>query len=112
MIRSASRWHSLTLVGQSTWKAQVLGYGAASKEHVALWMRENERRLFNAATGEDELDAMCIGLYGVLRAQGAILPPEGRKKTPTRIPTRQRITPSGEEGPGATAKDPTTPPAT
>jgi Holliday junction resolvasome RuvABC endonuclease subunit len=87
MVCSSSRWASVALVGQSTWKAQVCGSGGADKETVASWLYHHERDLFAACDGEDEMDAMCIGLYGLLLSSGAILPPE-------RHPPRRRI-PSG-----------------
>jgi Holliday junction resolvasome RuvABC endonuclease subunit len=106
MIRSASRWHSVTMVGQSTWKAMVLGDGRADKSEVAMWLRENEPRLFDVCQGEDEMDAMCLGIYGQLRAEGAILPPEAHKRAPRRIPTKQRIEPSVRQAKADPAQGP------
>ena len=33
---------------------------------------------------EDEIDAMVIGLYGQMRSNGGVLPPEPRRKRSTR----------------------------
>jgi Holliday junction resolvasome RuvABC endonuclease subunit len=106
MVRSASRWHSLVMVGQSTWKAEVLGYGAADKTQVALWLKENEPTKFLACAGEDEMDAMCLGMYGVLRAEGAILPPEARERRRSREKVRGRIEPSVRQAQADPAQGP------
>ena len=82
-VQSAREWKQVTMVGQSTWKAQVCGNGRASKEEVALWLETNEPELYDLCCGDqDRIDAMCIGLYGRLRSTGVIEAPVKAKKRP------------------------------
>ena len=80
-IKSAAEWGDVTLVGQSTWKAKVVGAGVASKEDVSDWLHEQHPQMFVNCNGDqDQMDAMCIGLYGMLRSCGQIGPPAPKKR--------------------------------
>ena len=81
-VLTAHQWgYPPERVGQSTWKAQVIGNGRASKEEVQVWLHQMYPDLWDAVEGdEDRCDAMCIGLYGTLRTKGAVEPPVSRPK--------------------------------
>lgn len=80
MVRSAGRWAQVSLVGQSTWKAQLIGSGRASKENVDFWLSVAHRDLHAQCDSQDEVDAMCIGIYGLMLDRGEILPPVHRPR--------------------------------
>lgn len=88
MVLSASPWAGHDDVGQSTWKAQVVGNGHASKDDVELWLRTEHPDLRAACSTEDEVDAMCVGIYGTMRMGGTIDPPSPKAKR------RPRATPA------------------
>ena len=79
-IKAAGEWAAVDLVGQSTWKAQVCGNGRAEKEDVWAWLEVNHPELFaNCLSDQDRMDAMCIGLYGMMRSSGQVQPPAPKK---------------------------------
>jgi len=79
-IKAAAPWAEISEVGQSTWKAKVCGNGRATKNEVAAWLADNHPSLYEATGGlEDQVDAMCIGLYGMFRTLGQIPPPEPKR---------------------------------
>lgn len=83
VVKAAAPWAEVTLVGQSTWKAQVCGNGRFGKDEVAAWLLMYYPALWDLTDGnEDQIDAMCIGLYGKMRSEGLIQPPvkKPRKK--------------------------------
>lgn len=80
-IKAAAEWGEVTLVGQSTWKAQVIGSGKSDKDQVAAWLCEHHFDLYaKCVMDQDRMDAMCIGLYGMMRASGQIAPPAPKRK--------------------------------
>ena len=92
-IKAAAEWGEVTLVGQSTWKAQVCGNGRADKDEVSLWLLEAHPEVFaKCRSDQDRIDAMCIGLYGMLRSAGLIQAPvkAKRKKRKPKEPKVQR----------------------
>jgi hypothetical protein len=81
VIRAARLWAQVQVVHQSTWKSGLfgVGHGGADKDEIAAWLAEHHPQLFAACLGnQDRMDAMCIGLYGKLRASGDIPPPPPR----------------------------------
>ena len=91
-IKAAAEWGQVDLVGQSTWKAQVVGDGRADKEEVALWLKTRHRDLYaKCALDQDQMDAMCIGLYGMMRTSGEI-PAPPPKKAKKRKPKEAAVT--------------------
>jgi len=80
-IQGAARWEQVTMVGQSTWKAKVCGNGRFDKGQVEAWLAYHHPDLLELCEGnQDRMDAMCAGLYGMMRSDGTIGPPEPRKK--------------------------------
>ena len=80
-IKSAGEWAEVTLVGQSTWKAQVCGSGKTDKEGVAQWLFDHRPELYpKCRADQDRIDAMCIGLYGMMRTSGQVQPPVSKKR--------------------------------
>ena len=80
-IKAAAEWGEVTLVGQSTWKAQVCGNGRTEKDEVALWLSANHPDLYaKCVMDQDRIDAMCIGLYGMMRTSGLVQAPVKAKK--------------------------------
>ena len=56
-----------TLVPVSSWKKGTVGNGAASKEHVAAWLRRHHPNHHVRCGGDqNSIDATCIALYGCL----------------------------------------------
>ena len=54
-----------TVVAPSSWKAGLPGLGGhASKEQVAEWLFYNHPDLHAHCDSQDEIDAMCLSLYG------------------------------------------------
>jgi hypothetical protein len=86
VVQAAAPWRECHTIGQSTWKAGALGNGSVGKEYVALWLAENHPLLFvlciadNAKPDQDRIDAMCIGLYGMMRSNGTIPEPAAKPK--------------------------------
>ena len=87
-IKVAHPWYQVILVGQSTWKAQVCGNGRAEKDEVALWLSVNHPDLYaKCVMDQDQIDAMCIGLYGMMRTSGQVQPPvKAKKKRKRKVP--------------------------
>jgi|SRR3954464_7065652 Holliday junction resolvasome RuvABC endonuclease subunit len=56
----------IRLVGNKTWKKEVLGNGNSSKDVIRSWVNEHHPA-YAALCGEDqdEFDACCVGLYGL-----------------------------------------------
>lgn len=80
-ILSAAHWSRVTMVGQSTWKAQVCGNGRCDKDQVTAWLAYHHSDLLGLCNGnQDQIDAMCIGMYGMMRSDGTIGPPEPKKR--------------------------------
>lgn len=49
----------------TSWKKKVVGSGNASKEDVALWLKEHHMDYSAACEGDqNKVDATCIALYG------------------------------------------------
>jgi Holliday junction resolvasome RuvABC endonuclease subunit len=81
IVQAAAPWTEVHMVGQSTWKSQVCGNGRMKKDEVSMWLLDNHPYLFALCGGnQDQMDAMCIGLYGMLRSNGEIEPPVKTKK--------------------------------
>lgn len=72
MVLAADSWGSAKMVNVSTWKALLLGYGHADKEDIDAWLRLTAPELRQLCGTEDEVDAMCIGLFGVMLHDGLI----------------------------------------
>ena len=71
----------VSIVAPSSWKAGVVGNGNANKELVAIWLAEFYPDLYDACHGDqDQIDAMCMSLYGAGRFSGEILEPPGKPK--------------------------------
>lgn len=85
VVLAADDWRSATLVAQSTWKAQLLGYGHADKEDINAWLRLSAPALHAICSTEDEVDAMCIGLYGVMLHDGVIEVPAPKKRARKKV---------------------------
>lgn len=60
----ADRHNSTTIaiVPPSSWKKQVVGGGAATKEQVGLWLQEHHPQIWSGCHDEDERDAACMAL--------------------------------------------------
>lgn len=87
MVLTAQDWtHPPVIVHQATWKSQVLQNHQAGKDEMRAWLFERYPTLYRADMTEDEVDATIIGLYGIGRSEGRILPPEPKK--PKRRKTR------------------------
>lgn len=71
---------SVETVVPSTWKKEVCGDGRTDKDATSAWLLEHEPELFDACDTEDEIDAMCIGLYGKMRQTGLVMPPVSKPK--------------------------------
>lgn len=83
VIQVASDWeYQPKLVVPGTWKKELIGNGAADKNEIADWLMVNQQPLFELCENQDEIDACCIGLYGILRTRGLVDPPvkKSRKK--------------------------------
>ena len=92
-VLGAESWGRAEKVGNSTWKAALIGDGKASKDEIAGWLLDNHRVLYNACAGsQDMMDAMCIGIYGEMRDSGQILAPVKRPKK-KRKPSVRGFTP-------------------
>jgi hypothetical protein len=85
-VMLAAPWAKVDLVVPGTWKKQVCGSGVMTKAEVAAWLKTNQFRLWQKCLGdEDRMDAMCVGLYGMLRSDGVVDPPvkpHKKKKVP------------------------------
>lgn len=68
------------VVSVSAWKAALVGHGHATKDDVALWLRDNYVHLWNACESQDEMDAMCLSLYGHGIREGMFDLPAPKKK--------------------------------
>ena len=79
-LRLAWRWTSVTLVNPSTWKSAVVGNFRASKDEISGWLLEQHPALHRICRTEDEIDAMCIGIYGKMRLSGEASEPERKKR--------------------------------
>jgi Holliday junction resolvasome RuvABC endonuclease subunit len=79
-VQAAMLWGSVNIVSQSTWKAQVCGNGRLDKLQVGDWLAMHHPGLSDICSGQDEVDAMCIGLYGIGRSSGEILAPVAKPK--------------------------------
>ncbi len=82
MVLTAVHWGRAERVDSSTWKMNLLGpgHGHATKGEVAIWLDANWPRLWMLCDTEDELDAMCISLYGQMRHDGTVGPPTKTKR--------------------------------
>lgn len=91
VIRSRPGWGGESvLIPPTTWKAQMVGKGNASKEEIGAWFdaQESGRRLRSPT--EDEIDAWCIGLYGEKILSGELaLPVPAKKKRRRKAPDEQ-----------------------
>lgn len=65
----------VTIVSVASWKHGTCGNGSAPKEHVSQWLAETHFALYNACSTQDEVDAMCMSLYGIGVTSGEILIP-------------------------------------
>lgn len=54
-----------TVVSPASWKAGLGIGGHASKEEVNIWLQKNHPNLSTACSTQDEIDAMCMSLYGM-----------------------------------------------
>lgn len=77
----------VSIISVSSWKAGTCGNGNASKEYVALWLAEAYPELYLAChDDQDQIDAMCMSLYGMMRASGEIVePPQKNKKRKKKV---------------------------
>jgi Holliday junction resolvasome RuvABC endonuclease subunit len=71
---------STFIVSPSSWKAGVVGNGSADKTEVAAWLKTAHRGLFKLCSNQDEVDAMCMSLYGAMVATGEIVVPVKKKR--------------------------------
>lgn len=91
-VQSAQKWAGFETIAPNTWKAAVVGNGHATKDEIQAWLLEHHPELAAACNGdENAYDAMCIGLYGIMRETGEVPPP-------TKKPRKKRAT----SGPGPT----------
>ena len=85
VIRAAGLWSAVTMVHQSSWKAQVLGNGKADKDEIRGWVEREWPMLADLCLGvEDRYDAMCIGVYGKLVQEGTVQLPVPKPRKPRR----------------------------
>lgn len=87
VIRTAFARNEVTMVHQSSWKAAVIGSGKADKAAVQAFLLEHHPELAALCMGvEDRYDAMAIGIYGTLVAEGTVSLPvpkaQRRRKQP------------------------------
>ena len=76
-----------TIVAVSSWKKGVIGNGSADKELVGIWLAEIWPNLYAACDTQDEIDAMCMSLYGKMLISGDIAPPAPKKKHKKKVKT-------------------------
>lgn len=90
VVRTAAPWDHVEQVVPSTWKAAVLGYGHADKEDIQAWLAVTDPELADFCAREDETDASCIAMYGTMRLEFGITPPERkpRRARPRRAAAR------------------------
>ena len=101
-VQSAADVGSASRPSCRPWKAATVGKGNATKDEIQAWLDEHYPELFEAANGdENAVDAMCIGLYGIMRSTGEVGAPiptrrrgswEGQQWTRNRLRTRRRAT--------------------
>lgn len=79
-VLTAGQWAQAERVDASTWKMNLLGPGKghASKEMVEAWLRSEWPQLVAVCGTEDQVDAMCISMYGQMRD-------DGRASAPTKV---------------------------
>jgi hypothetical protein len=80
---------AVSIVAPSSWKAGTVLNGNANKELVSFWLAETYPELWEACCGDqDQIDAMCMSLYGLGRFNGEILepPPKKPKKRKPKVP--------------------------
>ena len=82
MVLSTVLWQRAERVDASTWKMNLLGegHGHASKYEVGYWMQSEWPQLYSRCDTDDEIDAMCISLYGQMRHDGTVEPPSKAKR--------------------------------
>lgn len=77
-VLAALDWDDMEVIAApvGTWKKQVVGNGHASKEEIKNYLGVvNERYPAMCGHDQDQYDAACIGLYGVMlsaRAEGLL----------------------------------------
>lgn len=55
------------LIPVDAWKKEVIGKGGVNKQAIASWLQANHPSYAEQCQGnQDRVDAVCIGLYGVL----------------------------------------------
>lgn len=84
-LLTAAHWPQATMVVPGSWKAGLLGDGRASKEDIEEWLWRRYPELAVLCSTQDQMDCMCMSLYGQGRESGEILapvPPPKRKRKP------------------------------
>jgi Holliday junction resolvasome RuvABC endonuclease subunit len=66
----ATHWGPCTVVAPSSWKAGIGAGGRADKEEVKEWLKRTHPDLFDVCATQDEVDAMCLSLYGIMVSGG------------------------------------------
>lgn len=62
---SAAGMERVYLVPVSSWKAEVVGNGHATKDDVRAWLDQNEPTISTVCGNDQDLrDAACVALYG------------------------------------------------
>ena len=80
VVQSSAQWGMSEVIGTSTWKSAALGNWHADKDFVAKWLEEFYPDLFDICHSQDEIDALCIGIYGTMRADGRVAAPVHKPK--------------------------------
>jgi Holliday junction resolvasome RuvABC endonuclease subunit len=74
-----------TIVPPATWKAGTVGNGGAGKDDVADWLQIYHSDLYAICHSQDEIDAMCMALYGRMLTDGEIEPPKPKPKKKRKV---------------------------
>lgn len=76
----AAHWGPVTMVAPSSWKAGVVGNGHASKADATTFLKESYMHLATFCDNQNEIDAMCLAIYGRMLTGGEIAPPVPKPK--------------------------------